>query len=180
MSNIEVLVTHGSKELFEIFRDTSIGILDLQTVDCILQASDIFSTLGILKKLYLWGSYTGHFDIKLPASLNLLSLQRGECSSEWLCSLLIKLCELGHPVICELWYFVVQSRGEDCGTDSNIRVSDLRSKLLACDMSNIEILVTHGSKELFEIFRDTRIGILVLQTVECIPQASDILPTLRK
>ncbi|KAH3747696.1 hypothetical protein DPMN_182125 [Dreissena polymorpha] len=33
MSNIEIMVKYGSKELFEILRDTSIGILCLRTAD---------------------------------------------------------------------------------------------------------------------------------------------------
>ncbi|KAH3770903.1 hypothetical protein DPMN_172201 [Dreissena polymorpha] len=168
MSNIEILVKNGIKELFEIFRDTSIGILDVINTDCVLQTSDILPTLSKLERLQLWGTYTGHCDLQLPASLHCISLQTGECSSEWLCSLLIKLSELDHPVTCELFNFVVQSRGEDCGTVSNIPVSDLRSKLLSCDMSNIKILVENGMKELFEIFRDTSIGILDVINTDCV------------
>ncbi|XP_052235700.1 uncharacterized protein LOC127847676 [Dreissena polymorpha] len=180
MSNIKILVKKGIKELFEIFRDTSIGILDLRNADCASHTSDILPTLSKLKKLYLWGTYTGHCDLQLPASLHRVSLETGECSSEWLCSLLIKLSEFDHHVECELWNFVVQSRGEDCGTDSTIHVSDVRSKLLSCDMSNIKILVKNGIKELFEIFRDTRIGILDLRNADCASHTSDILPTLSK
>ncbi|KAH3750297.1 hypothetical protein DPMN_184817 [Dreissena polymorpha] len=180
MSNIEIFVKNGIKELFEIFRDTSIGILSLINADCVSHTSDILPTLSKLEKLYLWGTYTGHCDLQLPASLHCISLQTGECSSEWLCSLLIKLSELDHHVLCELWNFVAQSRGEDCGTDSTIHVSDVRSKLLSCDMSNIEILVTNGIKELFEIFRDTSIGILDLRNADCVSHTSDILPTLSK
>ncbi|KAH3753217.1 hypothetical protein DPMN_187851 [Dreissena polymorpha] len=180
MSNIEIIVTHGSKEMFEIFRDTSIGSLYLRTADCVSQMSDILTTLSKLENMYLWGSYTGHFDIQLPASLHCISLQTGDCSPEWLCSLLIKLSALDHPVECDLWNYVVPSRGEDCGANSNIHVSDLRSKLLECDMSNIKILVNNGSKELFEIFRDTSIWSLDLTTADCVSQISDILPTLSK
>ncbi|KAH3753258.1 hypothetical protein DPMN_187893 [Dreissena polymorpha] len=92
MSNIEIYVNNGNKELFEIFRDTSIGILDLRTADCILHASDILHTLCKLEMLVFNGSFTGHFATQLPASLNCISLQTGECSSEWLYSLLINLC----------------------------------------------------------------------------------------
>ncbi|KAH3699492.1 hypothetical protein DPMN_074448 [Dreissena polymorpha] len=180
MSYINVLVDKGSKELFKIFRHTSIGILDLRNADCVLQISDILPTLSKLEKLYLWGTYTGHCDLQLPASLHCVSLQTGECSSEWLCTLSIKLSELGHPVECELWNFVVQSRGDDCDTYSNIPVSDVQSKLLSCDMSNINIFVDKNSKELFKIFRDTSIGILELRTADCVSHTSDILPTLSK
>ncbi|KAH3753234.1 hypothetical protein DPMN_187868 [Dreissena polymorpha] len=177
MSNIEILVENGRKELFEIFRDTTIGILSLRTADSVSHLSDILPTLIKLKKLYLRGISVGHCDLQLPASLHYISFQTGECFSEWLCSLLIKLSALDHPVKFELCSFVVKSRGEYLGADSNIHLSDLRSKVLACDMSNIEILVENGRKELFEIFRDTSIGILSLRTAS-VTQLSDILPTL--
>ncbi|KAH3753116.1 hypothetical protein DPMN_187746 [Dreissena polymorpha] len=180
MSNIEILVKNGSNELFEIFRDTSIGMLDLRTADCVSLTSDILPTLNKLEKLDLWGTFMGRCDLQMPSSLNCISLQTGECTSEWLCSLLIKLCALDHHIKCELWNFVVQSRGEDSDADSNIHECDLRSKLLACDMSNIEISVKNGSNELFEIFRDTSIGILDLRTADCVSLTSDILPTLIK
>ncbi|KAH3753232.1 hypothetical protein DPMN_187866 [Dreissena polymorpha] len=166
MSNIEILVENGRKELFEILRDTSLGILSLRTADSVSQLSDILPTLIKLKNLYLKGFFVDHCDFQMPASLQCISLQTGECSSEWLCSLLINLCALGHPVKCELWSFQVQSCGEDICADSNIHLSDLRSKLLECDMSNIEILVENGNKQLFEIFRDTSIGILSLRTAK--------------
>ncbi|KAH3753212.1 hypothetical protein DPMN_187846 [Dreissena polymorpha] len=141
MSYIEILVDSGSKELFEIFLDTSIGILTLSTADCVSLTSDILPTLIKLEKLYVWGTFMGRCDLQMPSSLNCISLKTGECTSEWLCSLLIKLCALDHNIECELWNFVVQLRGEDSDADSNKHECDLRSKLLACDMSNIEILV---------------------------------------
>ncbi|KAH3753265.1 hypothetical protein DPMN_187900 [Dreissena polymorpha] len=180
MSNIKILVKNGSNELFEIFRDTSIGILDLRTADCVSLTSDILPTLIKLEKLYLWGNFMGRCDLQMPSSLNCISLQTGECTSEWLCSLLIKLCALDHHIECELWNFVLQSHEGDCDADLNIHECDLRSELLACDMSNIEILVKNGSNELFEIFRDTSIGILDLRTADCVSLTSDILPTLIK
>ncbi|KAH3753115.1 hypothetical protein DPMN_187745 [Dreissena polymorpha] len=88
----------------------------------------------------------GRCDLQMPSSLKRISLQTGECSSEWLCSLLIKLCALDHHIEYELCNFVVQSRGEDCDANSNIHVSELRSELLACDMSNIKILVKMGAR----------------------------------
>ncbi|KAH3753269.1 hypothetical protein DPMN_187904 [Dreissena polymorpha] len=168
MSNIEILVENGSKELFEIVCDTNIGILDLRTADCDLQISDILPTFSKLKNLGLWGIIVGHCDLQLPASLDCFSLETGECSSEWLSSLLIKLSELDHPVVCQLRNFVVQARREDCCANSNNHESHMRSKLLACDMSNIEILVENGSKELFKLFHDTSIGILDLRTSYCV------------
>ncbi|KAH3753252.1 hypothetical protein DPMN_187887 [Dreissena polymorpha] len=180
MSNIEILIDSGSNELFEIFRDTSIGILDLRSADCVSLTSDILPTLIKLEKLYLCGTFMGRCDLQMPSLLNFISLERGECSSKWLCSLLIKLSALGHLVKCELWNFVLQSHEEDSDADSNIHECDLRSKLLACNMSNIEILVKDGSNELFEIFRDTSIGILDLRTADCVSLTSDILPKLIK
>ncbi|KAH3747751.1 hypothetical protein DPMN_182181 [Dreissena polymorpha] len=180
MSNIKILVKNGSKELFEILRDTSIGMIALRTADSVLLASEILHTLYKLTTLYLWGTYTGRCDLKMPASLQCISLVRGECSSEWLCSLLITLSSLDHPVECELWDVVLQSSGDTLGDELNTHVSDLRSEILSNDMSNIKILVKNGSKELFEILRDTSIGILNLRTADCASLASDILHTLNK
>ncbi|KAH3747695.1 hypothetical protein DPMN_182124 [Dreissena polymorpha] len=162
LSNIEILVKNGSTELFEILRDTSIGILDIRTADSASLASKILHTLNKLTKLYLWGTYTGRCDLKLPASLQCISLQECECSSEWLCSLLITLSSFEHPVTCELWDVILQYSGDTLGDERHTHVSDLRSEILSNDMSNIEIMVKRGSKELFEILRDTSIRILDL------------------
>ncbi|KAH3803161.1 hypothetical protein DPMN_156862 [Dreissena polymorpha] len=69
MSNMQILVKTDSKELFEILRDTSIGILDLITADSASLASEIFHTLNRLTKLYLRATYTGRCDLKLPGLL---------------------------------------------------------------------------------------------------------------
>ena len=49
-SNDKIVVQNGSDELFEIFRDTSKGILSLRNADCVLQTSDILPTLSKLEK----------------------------------------------------------------------------------------------------------------------------------
>ncbi|KAH3751252.1 hypothetical protein DPMN_185805 [Dreissena polymorpha] len=180
LSNIELLVNHGSKELFELLRNTSIGILDLRTAYCASLASEILHTLNKLTKLYLWGTYTGRCDLKLPASLQRISLPEGECSSEWLCSLLITLSSLDHPVECELWDVVLQLSEDIRGDEAHTHISDLRSQILSHDLSNIELLMNHGRAELFELLRDTSIGILTLQTANCASLASEILHTLNK
>ncbi|KAH3796404.1 hypothetical protein DPMN_149972 [Dreissena polymorpha] len=180
LSNIEILVKNGSAELFELLRDTSIGILDLRTADCASLASEILHTLNRLTKLYLWGTYTGRCDLRLPASFQCIKLQEGGCSSVWLCGLLITLSSLDHPVNCELWDVVLQSSEEICGNEAHTHMSDLRSEILSYDMSNIEILVKNGSAELFELLRDTSIGILDLRTADCSSLASEILHTLNK
>ncbi|XP_052251970.1 uncharacterized protein LOC127858753 isoform X2 [Dreissena polymorpha] len=180
MSNIEKLVETGSKELFEMLRDTSIGILNLPTADNASLAADILHTLNKLTKLYLWGTYTGRCDLKMPASLQCISLPEVTCSPEWLCSLLITLCSLDHKVKCELWDVVLKSNEEARENESHSYLLDVRSELLAHDMSNIKILVKTGSKELFEILRDTSIGILNLRTADNASLASDILHTLNK
>ncbi|XP_052218471.1 uncharacterized protein LOC127836083 isoform X1 [Dreissena polymorpha] len=180
MSNIEIFVKSGSKEQFEILRDTSIGILNLPTADSASLASEILHTLNKLTKLYLRGTYTGRCDLKMPASLQCISLQSVECSSEWLCSLWITLCSLDHQVECELWDVVLKSNEEARGNESHSYLLDMRSELLAHDMSNIEIFVKTGSKKLFEILRDASIGILNLKTADCASLASEILHTLNK
>ncbi|KAH3811279.1 hypothetical protein DPMN_139688 [Dreissena polymorpha] len=180
MSEIEVLVKNGSVELFEIFRGTTIGILKLQTAECASLASKILYTLKKLTKLYLWGTYSERCTLQLPATLQCISLQEVECSAEWLCSLLIALSSLDHSVKCELWDVVLQPCAEECGDDSQARISDSRSEIPLHDMSEIEVLVENGSVELFEIFRGTNIGILNLKTAECASLASKIMYTLKK
>ncbi|KAH3796688.1 uncharacterized protein LOC127838960 [Dreissena polymorpha] len=180
LSNIELFVKNGSAELFELLRDTSIGILGMMTADCASLASEIILTLNKLTKLYLLGTYTGRCDLKLPASLEYISLPDGGCSSEWLCSLLITLSSLDHPVECKLWNVILQSSEVTRGDEAHTHISDLRSEILSHDLSNIEILVKNGSAELFELLRDTSIGILSLMTAECTSLASQILHTLNK
>ncbi|KAH3690752.1 hypothetical protein DPMN_191952 [Dreissena polymorpha] len=180
LSNIKILVKNCSIELFELLRDSSIGILDLRTADCVSLASEILHTLNKLTKLYLWGTYTGRCDLRLPASLQCISLQEGECSAEWLCSLLITLSSLDHHVECELWDVVLQPSEATLGDDSDIYLSGLRSEILSRDLSNIKILVKNCSIELFELLRDSSIGILSLRTADCVSLASEILNTLNK
>ncbi|KAH3796687.1 hypothetical protein DPMN_150256 [Dreissena polymorpha] len=164
LSNIKMFVKNGNTELFELLRDTSIGIIGLMTAYCASLASEILHTLNRLTKLYLWGTFTGRCDLKLPSSLQCISLQEGECSSEWLCSLLITLSSLDHPVKCELWDYVLQSSEEILGVEAHTHISDLRSEILSHDLSNIEIFMENGSKKLFKLLRDTSIGILDLRT----------------
>ncbi|KAH3699476.1 hypothetical protein DPMN_074432 [Dreissena polymorpha] len=128
MPNVEILVENGSKELFEIFRDTGIWILDLGTADCVSHTSDILPTLSKLEKLYLRGIYTGHCALQLLPLLHCVSLVTCECSSVRLCSLLIS--ELDNHVKCELWDFVLRSVKKTCDAVLNIYVSDVRSELL--------------------------------------------------
>ncbi|XP_052235639.1 uncharacterized protein LOC127847643 [Dreissena polymorpha] len=180
MKNVILAVTDGNIDLDHLIRCSSIGKLYLDNAACASLASEILQTLYKLTTLYLWGTYTGRCDLKLPASLQCISLQKGECSPEWLCSLLITLSSLDHPVECELWDVVLQSSGDTLGDELNTHVSDFRSEILSNDMSNIEILVENGSKELFEILRDTSIGILDLRTADSASLASKILHTLNK
>ncbi|XP_052220863.1 uncharacterized protein LOC127837648 [Dreissena polymorpha] len=180
LSNIKILLKNGSNELFKIFRDTSIGILDLGTADCFSLSSEILYTLNKLTMLYLRGTYSGRCDLRLPASLQCISLQEVKCTSEWLCSLLITMSSLDRPVKCELWDVVLQLCEEGLGDNSYINVSDVRSEILSRNLSNINILLANGSIELFEIFRDTSIGILYLRTADCFSLASEILYSLNK
>ncbi|KAH3811214.1 hypothetical protein DPMN_139621 [Dreissena polymorpha] len=180
MSLIELYLKNGSVELFEIFRGTNIGILTLNTAGCASLASKILYTLKKLTKLHLWGTYSERCTLQLPATLQCISLQKVECSAEWLCSLLIALSSLDHSVMCELMDVVLQPCVEECGDDSQARISDSRSEMQLHDMSEIKVWVTNGSVELFEIFRGTNIAILTLETAECASLASKILYTLKK
>ncbi|KAH3753208.1 hypothetical protein DPMN_187842 [Dreissena polymorpha] len=131
-------------------------------------ASHILPTLSKLETLYLMGKYTGLFAIQLSESVQFIDLLSVECSTEWLCSLLIHFSASGNPIKCYILSIVQTSIEEPCNAVPNMHASVLRSKLLACDMSYIEICVIYGNKELFETFRDTSIGILDLQTADCI------------
>ncbi|KAH3825141.1 hypothetical protein DPMN_127014 [Dreissena polymorpha] len=179
MSNVEILMGNGSIELFKIFRDTSIGILDLRTEFCSSLASKILHTLDKLTWLFLSGTYTGRCDLKLPTSFQCFSLHKGACPSEWLYSMLIELSSLDHAVKCEMLEFVLQSSEDACGDDSDKNISALRSDILSRDISIIEILVKNGSSKLFEIFRDTSIDVIDLKTADCATLASKILHTLK-
>ncbi|KAH3811116.1 hypothetical protein DPMN_139521 [Dreissena polymorpha] len=109
MSNMTIFVKNGSVELFEILRDTNIGTLNLfTTADCVSLASKMMYTLKKLKKLILWGTYSGRCTLQLPETLQYVSLQKVECSAEWMCTLLIALSSLDHFVECELWDVVLQ------------------------------------------------------------------------
>ncbi|KAH3748152.1 uncharacterized protein LOC127848376 isoform X1 [Dreissena polymorpha] len=180
LSNIQLRVVTGSKELFEILRDTSIDILYLRTADCVSLASEILHTLNKLTNLLLWGTYTGRCDLRFPASLKYITLQEGDYSSDWLCSLLITLSSFDHPVTCNLLGNVLESSEETRGEESLTHISDLRSEILSLDLSKIGLSVETGSKELFEILRDTSIDILYLRTADCVSLASEILHTLNK
>ncbi|KAH3826179.1 hypothetical protein DPMN_128075 [Dreissena polymorpha] len=180
MSNIAILVENGNMGLFELLREKSTRILDLRTAECASFASAILHTLNKLTELYLWGTYMGRCELNLPDSLQCSSLQKVECSSEWLYGLLITLSLLDYPVTCEMWDVVLQSTEQSNLDETHIPVSDLRSKLYSSDMSNIKILVENGNMGLFELLRETRTRILDLRTVECASFASAILHTLNK
>ncbi|XP_052223918.1 uncharacterized protein LOC127839568 [Dreissena polymorpha] len=178
MSTISIIVNTGSMELFKILRCTSIGILDLGTADCVLLASEMLHTLNKLTKLTLRGTYTSRCDLRLPASLQSISLHEVKCTSEWLCSLLITLSSFDHPVKCELLDVVLQPCEEACGDYSH--TSGLRSEILLRNMSTISLFVNTGSMELFKILRCISIGILDLGTADCVLLASEMLHTLNK
>ncbi|KAH3735157.1 hypothetical protein DPMN_041618 [Dreissena polymorpha] len=180
MFNISIILNTVSKEVFGIFRDTSLGILDLRTSECVSQASEIIAKLFKLKKLHVWGTFMSRCVFQLPSSLQDISLQNVDCSSERLCSLLITLSSCGHPVTCALMNVVFQSSNNPFGEALETQASDLRSELISCDMSDITVILKSVSFEIFEIFRDTSIGILELRTSECASQASGIIATLWK
>ncbi|KAH3751279.1 hypothetical protein DPMN_185832 [Dreissena polymorpha] len=103
------------------------------TADCASLASEILHTLNKLTKLYFSGTYTGRCDLRLPASFQCISLPEGECSSEWLCNLLITLSSLDHPVKFELLNFVLQSSEEARGYEAlTYRTCDLIYCQMTC------------------------------------------------
>ncbi|KAH3800555.1 hypothetical protein DPMN_154188 [Dreissena polymorpha] len=180
MSKITLGVTIGSIELYNVLRDTTLGNLMLETGSDLALASDILPTLINLKSLSLCGIYLSSCDFKLPASLQCVGLQKIECSSEWLCSLLITLSSLHRNVACELVNVVLQTNYKPYGAAKEAQLFRWRSEVLSCDMSDIEIIVKTVNIELFETLRDLSIRILYLMTADCFSQASQILPTLNK
>ncbi|KAH3811452.1 hypothetical protein DPMN_139862 [Dreissena polymorpha] len=180
MSNITLHVKAGSSELFEMFRDTSIPVMSLGTAAAATNASEILPTLCKLEALCLWGSYIGRFDLQLPVSLQKLVFEEGYCSGEWLCSLMIALSSIGHPIWCKLYDIELLSSGVVDTSSSHIQPSEKISNFMSCDMSNIKLHVKAGSSELFEMFRDTSIPVLSLGTAAAATNASEILPTLCK
>ncbi|KAH3812546.1 hypothetical protein DPMN_140981 [Dreissena polymorpha] len=180
MSNTKILVENGSAELFETLRETNVGILKLRTADCASLSSVILYTLKKLTKLILWGTYSGRCSLNLPETFQFISLQEVECSYDWLCSLLIALSSLEHYVKCEMYNVVLQPREYSCEYDSQTHVFDFRSEMLALDMSHMPIFVKSGSVEMFELLRDTNIGILALRNADFTSSASKILYTLKK
>ncbi|XP_052237781.1 uncharacterized protein LOC127849098 [Dreissena polymorpha] len=156
----------------------------IQELNCIGQF-DVSSCSYVLPSLsqltYLRIEDTSFLqDISLPETIQTIFLSKCECSSEWLCTLLITLSSLDHPVECELWDVVLQLSEDIRGDEAHTHISDLRSEILSHDLSNIELFVKNGSKELFELLRDTSIRILKLMTDNCASLASEILHTLNK
>ncbi|KAH3811506.1 hypothetical protein DPMN_139916 [Dreissena polymorpha] len=180
MSNIMLHVQTGSSELFEIFRDTSIPVLSLGTTAAASNASEILPTLCKLEELRLLGSYIDRFDLQLPVSLQKLVFEEGYCSGEWLCSLMIALSSIGHPIWCQLYDSELLSSGVVDTSSSQIQPSEKISNFMSCDMSNIMLHVKAGSSDLFEMFRDTSIPVLSLGMAAAATNASEILPTLCK
>ncbi|KAH3718350.1 hypothetical protein DPMN_061153 [Dreissena polymorpha] len=180
MKHIAMYVLDGNSDLYNLVRCISIGILYLGSTACVSLASEILHTLYKLKHLFLVGTYTGRCDLKLPASLEFICLYKVECSSEWLCSVLITISSLGHPAMLKLGNVVLQSSKETHSGEPQTHVSDLRSEILSRDMSNIMISMKYVSKELFDILWDTSIGIIELEMADCVSLASDIVSTLSK
>ncbi|KAH3811111.1 hypothetical protein DPMN_139515 [Dreissena polymorpha] len=96
MTNIKLSIEHGNHALYDTLRCTSIGELSLHTIGDVSLASKIMYTLKKLTKLYLRGTYSERCTLQLPATLQCISLQKVECSAEWLCGLLIALSSLDH------------------------------------------------------------------------------------
>ncbi|KAH3811105.1 hypothetical protein DPMN_139508 [Dreissena polymorpha] len=120
--------------------------MSLSNVKCASYASKILYTFKNLTKLHLRGTFSGRFTLQLPETLQCISLQKVECSAEWLCSLLIALSSLHHSVRCELWDILLQPCAEDYGDDSQTHIydSDLKYCHVTCPifklLLNMEVL----------------------------------------
>ncbi|XP_052218511.1 uncharacterized protein LOC127836095 [Dreissena polymorpha] len=96
----------------------------------------------------------------MPASLQCISFDDGECSSEWLCSFLITLSEVHHQVECTMFNFLVKTSDTESRIETDSTV--IRSELLSCDLSHVKLNVDHNSKVPFELIRSTNINSLLL------------------
>ncbi|XP_052259589.1 uncharacterized protein LOC127863952 [Dreissena polymorpha] len=153
MSRIDLLVINGSRDLYELLRGTSIGILALSTTDDVSLAADILPTLSKLETLHIRGTFKDRGCVQLPPTLKELELCEVKCSTEWFGSLLIKLASLHHQVKCYLFFAAVNNRYTEDGLV--VSMSDEHSELLSCDMSRIDLLVINGSRDLYELLRGT-------------------------
>ncbi|KAH3735073.1 hypothetical protein DPMN_041534 [Dreissena polymorpha] len=175
MSHVGLDVRNGSRDLYELLRGTSIGILALRSTDDVSLAADILHTVNNLEKLYIWVTFKDRCAIQLPPKLQVLSIKEGECSTEWLGSLLIKLSSLQHPVECQLLDIALNTIYKE---EQDTALSVAQSELLSCDMSHVKLYVGNGSRDLYELLRETSIGILALRTTDDVSLAAGILPTL--
>ncbi|KAH3826814.1 hypothetical protein DPMN_128726 [Dreissena polymorpha] len=164
MSRIDLFVRNGSRDLYELLRGTSIGILKLGTSDDVSLAADILPTLSKLETLYIWGTFNDRCAIQIPPTLQCISLQEGECSTEWLGSLFIKLSSLKHQVKCKLFDVVVNTSYAEDVYDASI--SDVRNELLCTDFSHVKLYVSNASRDLNQLLRGTSLGILKLNTTD--------------
>ncbi|KAH3782746.1 uncharacterized protein LOC127841092 [Dreissena polymorpha] len=176
MSHVKLYIQNGSRDLYELLCDTSIGVLELATTDDVSIAADILSTLSKLRKLYIWGTFKDRCAIQLPRTLQCLSLKKVECSAEWLGGLLIKLNYLNHHVACVLCDCAVSKSDTKYGL--NVTMLTVQRELLSIDMSRITLIVRNGSRELYELLRGTSIETLSLRATDDVSLAADILPTL--
>ncbi|KAH3828465.1 hypothetical protein DPMN_130438 [Dreissena polymorpha] len=184
MSNIKISITNGSHVVYEMLRETNIEILNLRTTDDLLLAATTIPTLTNLKELHIWGTYIVRGECMLTPSIELISLQNGTWSSEWLYSVLIRLSNIQHHVCFEVCNCLVVSNNEtyqsdlegcvmrseifaaviaDFADDSKTRNTILRSEM-SIDMSNIELGIMNGSSVLYDMLRNSSIGILNLRS----------------
>ncbi|XP_052259591.1 uncharacterized protein LOC127863953 isoform X2 [Dreissena polymorpha] len=178
MSRIDLLVRNGSRDLYELLRGTSIGILSFETTDDVSLAADILPTLSKLETLHIRWTFKDRGCVQLPPTLKRLTLSKVKCSTEWFGSLLIKLASLQHRVQCFLFDAVVNNRYAEDGLD--VSMSDVQSELFTCDMSRIYLFVENGNTDLYGLLRGTSIGNITINTTDDIALAADVLPTQTK
>ncbi|KAH3796555.1 hypothetical protein DPMN_150124 [Dreissena polymorpha] len=108
----------------------AIHLTSIQELHCVgnFDVSSCFYVLSSLSQLtYLRIEDTRLMeDIVLPETIQEIDLSKCKCSSEWLCSLLITLSSLDHPVMCGLWDVVLQSSEEIRGEEAHTHISDVR------------------------------------------------------
>ncbi|KAH3814341.1 uncharacterized protein LOC127836086 isoform X2 [Dreissena polymorpha] len=172
---IERLKTPGSRAIISELNNLNVNRLDLIGISDVSLFSGLLPSMSNLTYLRIEKTDFNEdivppspvenvLNVRLPIMLQHVDLLNCTISPQWLCSLLITLSSLDHQVKCVLSNVVLYLYKETRGHELRTHVSDLRSEMMSHDMSNIEILVENVSKELFEILRDTSIGIFDLRT----------------
>ncbi|KAH3702098.1 hypothetical protein DPMN_077100 [Dreissena polymorpha] len=171
MSNIELRVLKFHKQWFEMLRGTSIRSVQLKAVDDVSLTFVTQNTLPAFTEIRLQGTYLTDFNHTLPPTLQLIILQEGSCSSDWLYSLMLKLSTLNHAVRVYLNEYVVLQRREAIAKDPE-------PLMQGADLSSVKLEVFKDCPELYETLPTMHITSLNITKIEHTDLLSQTLPLL--